>query len=502
LDQRFRLLTGGDRTRPARQQTLHALIDWSYDLLSESERRLFARLSVFAGGWTLEAAERVCSGNGIEDWEVLDLLESLVDKSMVLVEVAEEAEEKAGVGSGSVRYRMLETIKQYATEKMAESEERDAVRTAHRDYFLALAEEAGPHLQGSEQIQWLDRLEAEHDNLRAALERCLAEAGLRLAGALWRFWIDRHHLREGRVLLAKALSAAGAEGGTALRAAALHGAGSLAQLQGDYEAARQWFQEEIDIRRTLGDSRGIADALRGLGHVASNQGDYELACTLHQQSLARWRELADDRQIAAQLTNVGNTASDPATRRAAFEESLAIFRRLEHQQGIAGVLADLGDFRFVAEADSAAARQLHEESLRVAQASGNPRAIARSLASLGSVAYWEADYAKARSCYQERLAIYSRLENRYGDLDSLEWLACVAARQGDAKRAAQLFAVIESQRNATGFGVSIHPISPAEHDRDVASVREALGEEKFAAAWAEGHALSLEDALAFALTGD
>ncbi|SRR5579884_626936 len=251
LQDRFRLLTGGSRTALPRQQTLRALIDWSYDLLSETERTLLRRLSVFMGGWTLEAAEAICAGEGIEEWEVLDLLTSLVDKSLVVYEGPEP----------STRYRLLETIRQYARDRLYEAGDGALYRDRHRDWFLSLAEQAEPQLQGPEQALWLERLETEHDNLRAALEWSLAadgsaEAGLRLVGALWRFWEMRGYLTEGRAHLADALSHAQTQERTQERARALTGAGNLAWHQSDYEAARTLHEQSLAIYQALGNTKG------------------------------------------------------------------------------------------------------------------------------------------------------------------------------------------------------------------------------------------------------
>lgn len=271
LDSRFRLLTGGDRTALPRQQTLRALIDWSYDLLNAQEKVLWQRLSVFAGGWMLSAAEQVgmgenTAGESIEDWEILDLLTSLVDKSLV---IAEELE-------GIARYRMLETVRQYGAEKLQASGEMEPVRGSHRDYFLALTEEIKPKLGGSEQAHWLEVLEAEHDNLRLALTFCLEEgdggaAGLRLAGALAQFWMIRGHLSEGRQHLTAILSRSIGPDYRTARANALNGSGTLALLQGDYAAAYTLHQESLALERELGDKRGIANSLNNLGNVAHDQ---------------------------------------------------------------------------------------------------------------------------------------------------------------------------------------------------------------------------------------
>jgi predicted ATPase len=335
LEDRFRLLTGGSRTVLPRQQTLRAAIDWSYDLLTEPERTLLQRLSVFAGGFTLEAAEAVCAGEALEVFEVLDLLGQLADKSLVQVE--EEGSE--------ARYRLLETIRQYGAEKLQTVGEEAALRKRHRDWYLAMAEQAEPELQGRAQGEWLDRLEGEHDNLRTALgfdvEQGNAEAGLRLAGALARFWAVRGYLREGREHLARLLALEGAEAHREPRAKALNGAGILARLQSDYRTARACFEESLRIRRELGDRRGIADCLANLGCVARRQSDDEAAWTLYQESVAMYRDLGDQRGLAGALCGMGNVAHRRGADEEAwalYQESLALRQDLGETQGIAECL--------------------------------------------------------------------------------------------------------------------------------------------------------------------
>ena len=302
LDQRFHLLTGGSRTALPRQQTLRSLIDWSYDLLGDPEKLLLQQLSVFAGGWTLAAAEQVCIGAGMADGEVLDLLSSLSDKSLVV------AEQK----DGHSRYRLLETVRQYAREKLVESGGGEAVRERHRDYFLALAEEAEPKLVGAEQAEWLQRLEEEHENLRAGLDWSLlaagSDGGLRLCGALENFWRARGHFSEGREWCSRVLGKAGGENRMPERANVLNVTGVLAYYQSDYPAARALQEECLAIRRHVGDKRGMASSLNNLGNVAQDQGDYPAARSLHEESLAIVRELGDRRRIAASLGNLGSVA--------------------------------------------------------------------------------------------------------------------------------------------------------------------------------------------------
>jgi predicted ATPase/DNA-binding SARP family transcriptional activator len=328
LEDYLGLLTGERRPEQLRQQTLRATLDWSYDLLTEPERSLLRRLSVFAGGWTLEASEQVCSTEGVQVFrhsgvqeqtqrqsgspntrtpehlntdEVLDLLSSLADKSLVLFEKGE---------AGGGRYRLLEMVRQYAAEGLQASGEAERIKARHRDWFLAFAEATEPQLKGAEPETWLRRVETEHDNLRAALAWSEtdvegAEAGLRLAGALNRFWNIRGDINEGRASLERALKRAGAQEAIVARAKALNAAGELAHIQGDYASARALNEESLAIYRALGNKRGIAQSLNSLGMLTGQQGNYASACALYEESLTICRELGDKGGIAYSLDNLG-----------------------------------------------------------------------------------------------------------------------------------------------------------------------------------------------------
>ena len=459
LDQCFHLLTGGDRSALPRQQTLRALIDWSYDLLIASEKRLLQRLSVFAGGWTLKDAEQVCrgesaTGESIDEWEVLDLLSALVDKSLV------GSEEEA---AASTRYRMLDTVRQYAAEKLRASGEMERVKTRHRDWFLALAEEAEPQLIRLEQVKWLDRLETEHDNLRAALVWCRieadAESGLKLAGALWRFWYVRGYFTEGREYLEQTLGWEGAQARTEARAKALNGAGNLASEQDENAAVEMLFKESLAIRRELGDRRGMAVSLNNLGTVACDQGDYATARTLFEENLTIFRELKDRQGIANSLDNLGAVASEQ------------------------------GDYE--------AARTLHEESLNLFRELGDRGGIAMSLMGLGRVSYYQEAYPAARAWLEQSLVLYRELGDRQGMAYSLERLAGVLLAQKDTRKAVRLWGAAHSLRERIGA-----PLSTIEREKDAPQrmqARSALGETDHAAAWEEGQAMPWEQAVAYAL---
>ncbi len=309
------------RTALPRQQTLRALIDWSYDLLDLAEQAFFCRLAVFAGGWTLQTAEQVCTGGVVDEPAILDLLTSLTDKSLLLAE-----ERKEGV-----RYRLLETVREYASDRLRESGETASWQARHLTYFLSVAEGAVPQLTGADQQASLELLDAEHDNLRSALAWSSGAngnvlGGLALAGALWRFWHWRGYLSEGRGWLSGLLAGTAGKAAAGPRANALNGAGGLAWQQGDYPAARALYEEALAIRRSLGDRRGIAALLGNLGSVALQQGDYPAARALYDEGLAIFRELGDRWAIAAALGNLGvaaNGQNDYPASRALHEESLA-----------------------------------------------------------------------------------------------------------------------------------------------------------------------------------
>jgi len=494
LDQRFALLTDGSRAALPRHRTLRSTIDWSYDLLTDVEQAMLRRVSVFAGGWTLPAAEEVCAGEGIERRDVLDLLSSLADKSMVVPE-QEDAR---------TRYRLLETVRQYARDRLEDSGGTAAARVRHRDHYLALAEEADPKLRGAEQAEWLRRLEEEHDNLRAGLEWSLVEAGpkggLRLCGALQRFWWTHGHLTEGRQWCTRVLGKAGAEERTRERAYVLNAAGVLSYHQGDYPAARALYEESLAIRRELGDRSGIAGSLGNLGNVAVNQGDHPAARALQEQSLAIYRELGDRFGTANTLNNLGVVAlnqGDYPAARALHEESLAISRELGNPHSIALSLSNVGHVA-LDQGDYPAARALLEESLAIRRELGDRFGIATSLSNLGYVTLNQGDYPAARALLEESLAIRRELGDQLGIPASLEGLAAVVASLRDSLRAARIWGATE--RSRAELGTPLPPNERSGYDRCVAAARLASGDDAaFDSAWQEGRGLTLDQAIDLAL---
>lgn len=487
LEQRLPLLTGGALDLPERQQTLRNTIDWSHDLLDEEERRLFRRLSVFVGSFTLHAAEAVC--NAIEDppADTLDGLTSLIDKS--LLRQTEHVD-------GEPRFAMLETIREYALEQLAASEEAEEIQTTHVAHYLALAEEAEPELNGAEQRAWLGRLEAEHSNLRAVLQRSLErgdqETALRLGGAMWRFWLSQGHLSEGRRWLENAL--AGDDGvPLSVRAKALNGAGVLAHYQSDYGRAVELCGESLQLSRRLEDKRGIAAALDGLALVARTGGRYAAARGMYEEGREIFRELGDEWSVAHSLHYEGISVwqqGKHAEARPLLEESLKLYRELGDRQGIAGVLHLLR----VAQDDPATARALCEESLDICREIGDKRGMARGLIGLGEVAYGQGDHAAARAAYAESIAMFRELGDRWFLAVSLDGVAGVISAEGQPDRATRLLGTAEALFESIGAPLPPH-CHPA-HERTLDAIRARLDRENLAAAWAEGRSMTPEQAVA------
>jgi predicted ATPase/class 3 adenylate cyclase len=436
LSSRLQVLTGGARTLPARQQTIRATIDWSYHLLDQGERALFARLGVFVGGCTFESTEAVCKPAGVLSMDVTDGITSLLDKNLL---------RQVEGSDGEPRFVMLETIREYALERLEASGKTDLLRQWHADYFLALTEAAEPHIIGTEQAAWHNRLEAEHDNLRSALAwshaASRAELGLRLAGALWRFWRARGYFNEGRDWLARLFALPHSGDVSAwVRGKALLGAGTFANLQGDYTQAGVLLVESLALCRTLDDKQGTAWALNELGAVAYDQGDRGQARALWEESLALFRERNDKRGMAEVLDKLGRVArerGDYGRATALFQESLNLSRELGYDRGAAIVLKSLGNMAWL-QGDYGAARALHKDSLALYSELDDKWGLALSLNRLGLVAREQGDYETARALFEESLALRQGLGNRRGIALVLYDLGTVAHRQGDYQRACAL----------------------------------------------------------------
>ena len=459
LDDRFRLLRG-NRTAVFRHRTLGATIGWSHDLLSEKEKILFRRLSAFAGGWTLDAAEEVCSGDGLGEYEVLELLSSLVDKSLVVV-ARDDAES---------RYRMLETVRQYASDKLIESGERAALRAGHERFFLDLAEEAETGLAGPEQPAWLERLDTEHDNLRAALgwlaEEKDIERGLRLAASLLRFWWFRGYLIEGRAHLESLLSLSGTPVRDEVRAKALHALAVLIYRQAD-DAADDWsvarfrLDESLEIYRGLGNEAKVAAVLQDLGRVCAELGEWNPARDFLDESLKIGRRSGDEPVIALSLFALGRVywlREENSPARVHIEEGLGIFWKLEDRFWICACLVYLG-----------------------------------------YIDCEEGRYDAARSRFVQMNEVVPLARFPWGATYTLEGFARLAAAEGQALLALRFGGATVALRRT--YGVSIGPGSEVLFRRSLLPAWRALTEEVGRSAWEEGSEMTLEQALSLAFEG-
>jgi predicted ATPase len=495
LASRLQLLTGGARDLPERQQTLRAAMDWSYDLLSGAEQKLFRRLSVFLGGCNLEGVEAVCDTKSDLDLDLLDGMASMVDKSLV-----QQLEQT----NGESRFAMLETIREYALEKLEASGEKALTKRAHAAYCLVLAEEGATEHSGVEDWERLEGFAFEHDNFRAGLEWLTetgdAEWGLRLGAALFRFWEMREYLTEGRERLGKLLKLAGAAASTKARARALFAAGVLAGEQGDYVSANNLIGESLDIGRQLGDKQGVAVCLNALAVFARDEGDVVVALSLFEESLALWRELGDQKAVARSLSNLANVVKlqgDNARARSLYAECLAIFQELGDRTGVAWSMNYQGDVARD-QGDCAAARTLYEQGLAIFRELGDRWGIAGTLADLGSLAREQANYSTARSLYRESIKIFQELDHKRGIARLLECFACSAAVQLEAERSLRLAGAAAALRQNIGA-----PLTPAEQAKLEASLhpaRQALTKSVGATAWLEGWALPVEKAIEEVLT--
>ena len=534
LERRLQILTGGMRDLPERQHTLRATIQWSYDLLSEEEQRLFRRLAIFVGGCSLEAAEALCSMLGEGGISVLEDVASLLDKSLL-----QHREQR----QGGPRLMMLATLREYGMEALATNEEIEVTRQVHAHYYLHLAEEAEPELAGPQQAEWLERLEREHDNLRAAMQWVLEqgeaeksmESALRLGGALQQFWQVRRYLSEGRTFLEHAL--AGSTGAvTSSRAKALMTAARLAVLQADTDQGEALCEESLALWRELGDTAGMAYTLHLLGIVACQRSELGRARSQFEESLALWRKVGDKNGIASALFYSAslalqqgeysrarvlceeslalskqegnksgialalfklaqicfNSQGDPATVRSLLEESLTLYRELGDTHGLATCFCLSGQLA-LQQGDAAMARSLVEEGLVLYREIGGwEEGIGESLTVLGKVAAVQGDYTAARAFYGESLTFPGKMDAVW-IASSLEGLAGVVAVQGDPMWAIRLYGAAEALRESVGTPVP--PVERSTYERSVAAARAQLGEKTFATAWAEGRIMTVEQVL-------
>ncbi len=493
LQSRLQLLTGGALDLPERQHTLRNAIDWSHDLLNEPERRLFRRLAVFVGGCTVEAGEAVCNTGRDLGVDLFEGLSSLVGQN--LVQRVDRAETEP-------RFTMLETIREYALERLIESEEQSATRRAHAAYFVVLAEEGNPQLIADERADWLAQCDIEIDNFRYALDWLFETGdmdwGLRLCIALFRFWDMREHLIEGRVRLETVLRLAG-DGHSKERAKVSHFIGALATAQRDYPVAEHFLEQSLSLYEELGDQSGIAASLNALGVSARDRGDYYSAQSNLERSLACWRMLSDRLAIARCLHNLANVVkarADYPRARWALREAAGIFEELGDRSGAAWSINQEGDIAR-AQGDVAAARGLYQRALVAFRGSGDPWGSARSLTDLGDIDCEHGDYSSAHSAYREALEIFTGLGHRRGMARTLEGSACLALAQGHAGRALTLAGAAENLRRLIGA-----PLPQAEQlrlDQTLLPAWQSLSDSEGKGAWAQGSAMNLERAIRYSL---
>jgi predicted ATPase/DNA-binding SARP family transcriptional activator/DNA-binding CsgD family transcriptional regulator len=534
LDDIFALLPEHRDPHLPHHRTLRAAIDWSHMLLAEEERVLFRRLAVFAGGWTMEAAEAVCSGGGIVRGAILDLLARLVEQSLVVTREQE----------GAMRFSQLETIRQYAAEKLELAGEADSLRRCHAGWCMTVSEAAVEAVKGPEQAKWFSLLETEHDNLRAALRWAIevenAEVGLRTGGSLWRFWYAHGYVSEGRDTLERLLALPCDDRETEARGNALVGAGVLAWKLGDYQRATalldqclvlfhrlghkrgmamalgnlgtvaskqgnlslaaDLYEQSLTLRREIEDRWGIANALHSLAHIVQRQGGYERAIGLYEEALALARQLGDTWSVAAYLNNLGSALLDQGnlTRAALlYDEDLALFRQLGDTLSTAISIGSLGDIAR-RRGEFVRAQALYGEVLPLLRELGHRDGVAALLTSLGEISLRQGDSGTATAQVHESLVLYKELGDKAGIVACLEMLGHIALIQKQAERAVPLWSAAHAIRDS--LGISLAPADQAAHEDGLSAARSALGPAAFTRAWDTGHAATLEQAMLAGLT--
>jgi predicted ATPase/DNA-binding SARP family transcriptional activator len=494
LHDRFRLLTDGRRMTLPRQQTLRATLDWSYELLGTKEQLFLQRLSSFTGEATLGAAEAVCSGGVIEPDDILDLMTVLIDRSLVALKTQ---------GEGESRYALLETIRQYGQDLLEQSGESLEVRHRHARFFLQFAIEAEEHMSGPAQAEWLGRLEAEYNNLRAALALFIEREPVRaleLALVLKPFWEVRAHFVEGRGWLERALKHS-RDVPSVLRARALGVAGRLAWYQEDFPGAQALLNESLGLLDALGERRSAVVVLGDLGQLAVAEGDYVRARSLCERAVAEARTLGDKQVLAGQLLSlemVAGTCLDIATVRVVDEEALALCHEVGDQRGVAHVLMSLG-LADVYSGDEVRARGRFLESLALSRVLGDSWLICGVLLGLGHADKARGDFASAHGNYAQGLRLYRESNSNWG-VHLFEALAALAAAEGRVARATRLLGAAEALREARRL--PLFPFLRPEHDRAVAVAQAGLDPGAFTMAWTEGRTLPLDRAVELAVTRD
>ena len=487
LASRLHLLTSGARDLPERQQTLRHTIDWSYDLLSEPEQKLFRRLSVFTAGFMLEAAESVCDTKQDLGLDVLDGLSSMVDKS--LVRQIEQTD-------GELRFLMLETIREYGFEKLSSSGEEALIRKAHAAYYVVLAEDVAAEKEAGQVKTWMDRFEAEHDNFRAALDWLMdgkhTEWGLRLSTALFRFWEMREYFAEGRLRLEAVLQLPSTTAQETARMRALFAAGVLAEEQGDYDASERLFRESLETARRQGDRQSVAVSLNALALLGRDMGKLHVANALFEESLELWKELGDRVAVARGLSNLAAVRKAQGSYQEAhslYEECQAIFAELRDRTGIAWAFNHQADL-LREQGDLPAARALYECGIAAFREVNDRWGIAGSLADLGNLTREQGDYAASGELYRESLSLFQELGHKRGIARGLESFAVLAAARADSERALRLAGVAAALRQSIGAPLTVN--EQAKLDQCLEPARKKLSTAAARAAWLEGWVMPVE----------
>ena len=495
LSSRLNLLTGGARDLPERQRTLRATIEWSYALLNEREQLLYARLAVFSGGRTLEAIEAICDAEGDLPVEVFDGVSSLLDKSLL--------RQEEGPG-GEPRFVMLETVHEFAREKLQESAEAGEIKRTHAEYFLTLAEEAYPELKGANQLEWLERLEAEHDNMRAALswalERKEAEVALRLGGAQWWLGIVRGYHSEGRRSLQEAL-AIEVRGSPEVRAMALAGIGRLAVDQGDLDRAQEACEEGLEL--LANEARETSEAklwlLERLGWVAWAREEHEQATQLFEESLALSQQMSDTYWHATSLSNLAlatHSLGDYEKATELYEQSMHLFREQGDKRRLATCLNNLA-MVMCSQGDLRRAAKLIEESVALLRELGARVDVSIGLCNLGWIALLREDIGRAADIYKESLSLSWDTGLNPVVQSTLEGFACLAGAKGEAERTARLWGAAQALHETKDIPRDIDFLAAA--DARISAVRLSMEEEAWEEAWHKGRVMTLDEAVSYAL---
>jgi predicted ATPase/DNA-binding SARP family transcriptional activator/DNA-binding CsgD family transcriptional regulator len=495
LEYRLKLLTGGPRELSERQRTLRSTIEWSHALLDEGEQLLFARLAAFSGGRTLEAIEAICNTKGDLPVDAFEGVSSLLDKSLLRQEEGPNEEP---------RFVMLETIHEFAHEKLDERRDAEPIKQAHAQYFLALAEEANPELKEPHQLELLERLEAEHDNMRAALSWALqrgeTEVALRLGGALWWFWLVRGHYGEGRRWLEATLAIDG-RGSPESRAMALAGAGTLASEQGDLDWAKEACEEGLKLlAHEAWEAREVKLCLLAcLGWVAWRREEHGQATQLFEESLALSREMSDTWWLASSLqglATVSYSRGDSERATELYEQSMDLFREQGDKRGLAISLGNLAMVVY-SQGDLGRAAQLTEEAVALLRELGTRGGVSIGLYNLGWMALLQDDLSSAAKLYRESLSLSWDSGLTPLVQNTLEGVACVAGAKGEAERAARLWGAAQALHETKGIPRDTDFL--AEADARISAVRLGMGEEAWEEAWRKGRAMTLDEVVSYAL---